>query len=149
MPNWQRTKPVSGLTVEEMKKRVAAGIKRRRATGELRREGLGNIQTKVDGPTLDKKQRRVLIRAAELAIYSLTHDQALDYCHAADAINAVRRQAGLPTTFMRDMLKGVAQSAAELSGEKFQVLDQLARSWLERHFTPSNTLISLSPTKGK
>lgn len=149
MPNWQKHKPVSGMSVTEMKARVADGIKRRRQTGELRREGLGNIQTKVDGPTLDRKQRRVLIRAAELAIYSLTHNQALDYCQAAEAINAVRRQAGMPTKFMQDMLKGVAQSAAELSGEKFQVLDQLARSWLSRHYTPSNKLISLAPNKGK
>lgn len=150
MPNWQKHKPVSGMSVEEMKRRVEAGIKRRRATGELRREGLGNITTKVDGPTLTKQQRRVLIRAAELAIYSLSHNQALDYCHAAEAINACRRQAGLPTKFMKDMLEGVAHSAAELSGEPFKVLNQLARSWLATHFTPSNKLISIANTpKGR
>lgn len=150
MPNWQKHKPVSGMSIEEMKRRVKDGIDRRRATGELRREGLGNIKTKVDGPTLDKKQKRVLIRAAELAIYSLCHNQALDYCHAAEAINAVRRQAGMPTKFMKDMLEGVAQSAAELSGEPFKVLDGLARSWLQQHFTPSTKLISLANTpKGR
>jgi hypothetical protein len=146
MPNWQKHKPVSGMSVEEMKRRVKDGLARRRQTGELRKEGLGNIQTKADGPTLTKQQRRVLIQAAERAIYALTHNDALDYCHAAEAMNACRRQAGMPTKFMKDMLEGVAHSAAELSGESFQMLDQLARSWLEKHYTPSNRLISIATT---
>lgn len=152
MPNWERTPPVSGLSIEEMKRRVEAGIKRRRQRGELLPEGLKPIRTAPGtvvegkfkpGPSLDRKQRRVLIQAGELAIYSLANNERLDYCHACDAINAVRRQAGFSTEFMQAFLKGVAEQAAELAGEKFEVLDQLARWWLVRHFTPSDTTISI------
>lgn len=148
MANWQRTPPKSGMSIEEMKKRVAAGIQRRRQTGELRPENLKEIQTVRDGPGFTKKQRRVLIQAANLAIYSLANNERLDYCHAVDAINACRRQAGLPTTFMKAILEGVASAAAEASGEPYKTLDQLARAWLQQHFTPSNRVISLSTQKG-
>lgn len=148
MPNWQRTPPVSGLSVEEMKQRVADGIKRRRQTGELRPQEHVEIKTIAQEPVLTKQHKRVLFRAAELAIYSLANAQALDYCHACDAINAVRRQAGLPTRFMQEILKGVAHTAADLAHEPFEVLDQLARRWLTERFTPSGKLISLPTVKG-
>lgn len=152
MPNWERTPPVSGLSIEEMKKRVAAGIKRRRQSGELRPEGLKPLKTLpgriVNGkyvaePALTKKQRRVLIRAAELAIYSLANNERHDYVHAAVAINAVRRQAGMRVGFMGEFLKGIAAQAAELSGEKFELLDQVARTWLAEALTPSGKVISI------
>jgi Fic family protein len=95
---------------------------------------------------LNKKQRRVLIAAAELAIVSLANNDREDYCGAAEAINAVRRQAGMKTSFMKAILEGVAEQAAELAGEKFEILDQVARIWLAEYFTPSEKLISI--TKG-
>lgn len=147
MPNWDRTPPVSGLSVEEMKQRVADGIARRRQTGELPRADLKIIKTVADGPVLTKKHRRVLIQAANLAIYALANNDREDYCGAAEAINAVRHQCDMPVTFMKAMLEGVAEQAAELAGEPFEVLDQLARSWLAAYFTPSGKLISI--TKGK
>ena len=89
MPNWERTPPVSGLSVAEMKRRVKDGIARRRQTGELPPANLKVIQTIPDGPVLTKKHRRVLIQAANLAIYSLANNEREDYCGAAEAINAV------------------------------------------------------------
>lgn len=147
MPNWERTPPVSGMPIEEMKRRVADGIARRRQTGELPRADLKIIKTVPDGPVLSKKQRRVLIQAANLAIYSLANNEREDYCGAAEAINAVRRQSGMPTTFMKAMLEGVAEQAAELAGEDFEVFDKMARFWLAEYFTPSEKLISIP--KGK
>lgn len=147
MPNWERTPPKSGMSIEEMKKRVADGIKRRRQTGELRPEGLKELPTQLDGPGLTKKQRRVLIQAANLAIYSLANNERLDYLHAVDGMNAVRRQARLATAVLAEILKGVASAASEASGETFTVLDQLARHWLVEHYTPSNRLISLSNSR--
>ena len=146
MPNWERTPAVSGMSVEEMKKRVAAGIKKRRELGELRPAGMKVIETVADGPVLSKKHRRVLVQAAELAIYSLANNEREDYCGAAEAMNAVRRQCGFDTGFMKAMLEGVAEQAAELAGEQFEILDQLARHWLADYFTPSGKLISI--TKG-
>ena len=144
---WQRRPPVSKMPIEEMQARVADGIARRRQLGELPRADLKIIKTMPAGPVLTKKQRRVLIQATNLAIYSLANNEREDYCGAAEAINAVRRQSGMPSTFMKAMLEGVAEQAAELAGEKFEVFDQLARHWLVEHFTPSGKLISI--TRGK
>lgn len=143
MPNWQKHKPVSGMSVEEMKRRVADGIKRRRQTGEMRPATLRNLETKPEGPHLTKKHKRALFRAADLAIYSLANNQKLDYCHAVDLFMAVRREAGLSKQFLVDLCKGIAEQAALLSGEPFPVLDQLARAWLAEHFNPSDKLISI------
>ena len=147
MPNWDRTPPICGMPIEEIKRRAAAGVRRRRETGELLAEFKHEFVLRRHGPGLSKKQRRVLIQASNLAIYALCNSDAQDYCHAADAINAVRRQAGMSTAFMQAILKGVAEQSAEISGEKFEVLDQLARHWLVEHFTPSDKLISIP--KGK
>lgn len=143
---WQKRPPISGMPIEEMQRRVADGIANRRKMGELPPAGLKVLRTQASGPTLDKKQRRVMIQAANLAIYSLANAQREDYCAAAEAINAVRRQAGMATTFMRAILEGVAEQAAALAGEPVAVLDQLARHWLDEYFSPSGKLISI--TKG-
>lgn len=148
MPNWERTPPRSGMPIEEMKRRVEAGLKRRRELGQLRPEGLKPLATVPDGPVLTKKQKRVLFQAADLAIASLAQGDATDYCHAVDAINAVRRQAGLPTTFMQTILESVAAVAAELREEPFAIVDQIARHWLADHMRPSDRVISL-PTRAK
>lgn len=144
---WKKRPPISGMPIEEMKRRVEDGIKRRRELGELPRADLKILKTQASGPILTKKHRRVLIAAANLAIYSLANNEREDYCGAAEAINSVRRQAGMPTTFMAAILEGVAEQAAELAGEDFKVLDQLARHWLAEYFTPSGKLISI--VKGK
>lgn len=144
---WQRRPPVSGMPIEEMKRRVADGIKRRRQLGELPRADLKILKTLPSGPILTPKHRRVLIKAANLAIYSLANNEREDYCGSVMAIDAVRRQAKMGTSFMKDMLEGVAEVAAELAGEDFMVLDQLARFWLSEYFTPSGKLISI--VKGK
>lgn len=143
MPNWERTPQVSGMSVEEMKKRVDDGIANRRRSGLLPPLASKTLKTLPSGPTLNKKQRRVLIRSAELAIYSLANDERQDYIAAAVAINAVRHQVGLPTTFMQSFLGGIAEQAAELRGEDFRVVDLLARAWLEIHYRPSDKLISI------
>lgn len=152
MPNWERTPPVSGMSIEEMKRRVTAGIRRRRETGELRPEGLSDLKTVpgtvkdgklIPGPSLTKKQRRVLIRAAELAIYSLANNERLDYIHAAIAINAVRREAGMRVGFMGDFLTGIAAQAAELAGEKPEFLDRVVRTWLAEALGPTGKTISI------
>ena len=144
---WQRRPPVSGMPIEEMKRRVADGIKRRRELGELPRADLKILKTQPSGPILTPKQRRVLIGAANLAIYSLANNEREDYCGSAEVINSVRRQAGMSTQFMKAILEGVAEQAAELAGEDFKVLDQMARTWLAEYFTPSGKLISI--VKGK
>lgn len=143
MPNWERTPPASGMSVEEMKKRVADGIAKRRQLGELPRADLKIIKAVPAGPVLTKKQRRVLIQAANLAIYSLANNEREDYCGAAEVINSVRRQAGMSTIFMKAILEGVAEQAAELAGEQFEVIDQIARTWLAEYFSPSDKLISI------
>ena len=144
---WKKRPPISGMSIEEMQQRVADGIANRRQTGELPRSTLKVLKTQPSGPILTKQHRRVLIQAANLAIYSLANNEREDYCGAAEAINAVRRQAGMPTTFMGAVLKDVAETAAELAGEPFETLDQLARFWLAEYFKPSEKLISIS--KGK
>ncbi len=144
---WLKRPPVSGMPIDEMTARVADGIKRRRQLGQLPPANLKIIKTMPAGPVLTKKHRRVLIQAAELAIYSLANNEREDYCGAAEAINAVRRQAGMPTTIMKAMLEGVAEQAAELAGEDFETLDMLARTWLDEYFSPSGKLISI--TRGK
>lgn len=151
MPNWERTPPVAGMSIEEIKKRVAAGIKRRRQTGELRPEGLKDLVTHLDGPGFTKAERVALIRMAELAIYSLANHERQDYCQAAETINALRRKAGFPTTLTGHLLKGIAEQAAELADDHgFEFYDQLARSWLADHFRPSEKVISIaSQPKGK
>jgi hypothetical protein len=140
------------MPIDEMKRRVADGIRRRRALGHLRPEGLKPIRMApgtivegrfVPGPALTKQQRRVLIQAAELAIYSLANQERQDYIDAAIAINAVRRQAGMRTAFMQDFLKGVAEQAAELRGEPFELVDAIARTWLDQHYRPSGKTISI------
>lgn len=141
---WQRRPPISGMSIEEMKQRVADGIANRRKTGKLPAADLKVLRTLPSGPILTKKHRRVLIQATNLAIYALANNDREDYCGAAEAINAVRRQCDMPTTFMKAMLEGVAETAAELAGEPFEVFDQLARSWLTEYFTPSGKLISIA-----
>jgi hypothetical protein len=90
----------------------------------------------------------VLIQATDLAIYSLANNEREDYCGAAAAINAVRRQSGMGTEFMKVMLEGVAEQAAELAGEDFKVFDKLARFWLAEYFTPSGKMTSIVKGKG-
>lgn len=148
MPNWDRTPPVSGMSIEEMKRRVADGIAQRRRSGKLPRSDLRTLRTMPSGPVLTKKQRRVLIQATDLAIYSLANNEREDYCGAAAAINAVRRQSGMGTEFMKVMLEGVAEQAAELAGEDFKVFDKLARFWLAEYFTPSGKMTSIVKGKG-
>ena len=143
MDRWQRRPPISGMPIEEMKRRVADGIARRRQTGELPPETDKVIALVPKGPTLTPQHRRVLIRAAELAIYSLCNNEPLDYVHAALAIDAVRRQAGYKSRFMKAFLEGVAAQASEIADEPFEVLDRLARTWLDKHLTPSGKLISI------
>lgn len=144
MPNWDRTPPVNGMPIAEIKARVKDGIKRRRQTGELRPEGLGNIVTNNAERGFTKKERIQLIRAGELAIYSLANNEPLDYCHAADAINKIRKAGGfLDTTFMAAMLQGVAEQAAAIAGVPFQELDTLARHWLNEFYKPSGKIISI------
>ncbi len=144
---WLRRPPKSGMSIEEMKQRVAAGLANRRKTGELRPLTLKVLRTLPSGPILTKQHKRVLIRATDLAIYALANNEREDYCGACAAINSVRRQCTMPTTFMKAMLEGVAEQAADLMGEDFKVVDQLARHWLADYFTPSGKLISI--TKGK
>lgn len=143
MPNWKRTPQVSGMSVEEMKKRVADGIANRRKSGLMPSLVSVTLKTVPSGPVLNKKQRRVLIGAAELAIYSLANDERQDYIAAVAAINAVRRQAGMSTQFMREFLEGVASQAAELRGDDFKLVDMLARAWLAAHYQPSGKIISI------
>jgi len=143
---WQKRPPISGMGIEEMQKRVADGIKNRRMMGELPSADLKILKTHASGPTLTKQHKRVLIQATDLAIYALANNDREDYCGAADVINAVRRQCEMPTTFMKAMLEGVSEVAAELAGEPFEMLDQLARLWLAEYYTPSEKLISI--TKG-
>ena len=151
MPNWERTPPASGMSIEEIKKRVADGITNRRKTGELRPEGLKDIVTKHDGPGFTKPERVALIRMCELAIYSLANFEALDYCQAAETIYALCKKAGFKNTLAAQLLKGIAQQAAELADdEPFEFYDQLARRLLADHFKPSEKTISIVSTpKGK
>lgn len=143
MPNWKRTPQVSGMSVEEMKKRVADGIANRRKSGLMPSLVSKTLKTLPSGPVLNKKQRRVLIRSAELAIYSLANDERQDYIAAVAAIDAVRRQVGMSTQFMREFLEGIASQAAELRGDNFKLVDMLARAWLAAHYQPSGKLISI------
>lgn len=154
MPNWERTPPVSGMSVEEIKKRVADGIKRRRKIGELRPEGLGEIQFEADpnSPHFNKEQRRLIIGHSNIAIYALANNDRVDYCGAVGAINQVRLAAGFPSSLMQALCNGIASAAAEASGEPFETLDQLARHWLEEHYKPSGKVISIAkgkPSDGK
>jgi len=154
MPNWNRTPPKSGMSVEEIKRRVKDGIKNREKTGEIlpERKPLPGqsegFMLQAHGPRMNKQQRVACIHAANLAIMALCEEDPLDYCQAAETINAVRRQAGFKTEFMQHMLKGVAHEAAEITGEKFVVLDTLARRWLSEYFAPSGKVISIAK-KGK
>lgn len=155
MPNWERTPPVAGMSVEEIKKRVAAGLKKRRETGELRPEGLREITLEAD-PTsghFDKRQRKLIIQASNLAIYSLANNEREDYCGAVSVINNVRQEAGFPSSLMQALCNGIASAAAEASGEPFDVLDQLARRWLQVYYEPSGKVISIpkrrTPSDGK
>ncbi len=145
---WLKRPPISGMSIEEMQKRVADGIANRRKTGQLPSKDLRILKTLPSGPVLTRKQRRVLNQATDLAIYSLANNERVDYCGAVEAINAVRRQAGMPTKFMQALLTGVAEVAAELMGEDFKTIDQLARFWLADYFTPSGKLISITKGKG-
>lgn len=142
MPNWQRTPPKS-MTVEEIKKRMEAGLKVWRAKGWLPKDGVRKIMTVAEGPTLDKAARKRCIQASELAIYSLANSNALDYCQAIEVINATRRLGGLKTTFMTAMCEGIAEAAAAVSGEPVDVLNRLAKLWLSQHFKPTGKIISL------
>lgn len=144
MPNWDRNPPVSGMSVEEMKKRMAAGNKVRIARGEMHDPTLKRISLVADGPTLDKKQRTALVAATDLAIYSLANNEREDYCMAADGIRAVCAVSGFGKRLFAELLKGCAEQAAELAGEDFTILDGLARAWLADYFTPSGKLISIT-----
>ena len=145
---WLKRPPISGMSIEEMQKRVADGIANRRKTGQLPSKDLRILKTLPSGPTLTSKQRRVLNKATDLAIYSLANNERVDYCGAVEAINAVRRQAGMSTKFMQEILEGVGEVAADLMGEDFNMIDQLARHWLADYFTPSGKLISITKGKG-
>ena len=90
----------------------------------------------------------MLNKATDLAIYSLANNEREDYCGAVEAINAVRRQAGIGTKFMQEILEGVAEVAADLMGEDFKIIDQMYRYWLGDYFTPSGKLISITKGKG-
>lgn len=144
---WQKRAPISGMRIEEMKARVADGVKRRRDLGQLPRKATKIINTVAAGPVLTKPLRKVLIRAAELAIYALASAQREDYCHAAEIIDIVRREAGMTPSFMKEVLEGVATQAAIVSGEPFNVLDQLARFWLSEFYKPSEKIISINRGK--
>lgn len=145
--DWKKTPPINKtMPIEEMQRRVAAGIKRRQDRGEMQDPTLKRISLKPGGPTLTKQHRTVLIQASNLAIYSLANNEREDYCGAADAIRAVCVQSGFKGSMFAELLKGVAEQAAELAGEDFTILDQLARHWLAEYFTPSGKLISI--TKG-
>ena len=149
MPNWERTPPKSGMSIEEIKRRVEAGIKRRRQTGELR-PLTKPLTTTVQGPSFTKEQRRMVIAATNLAIYSLAQIQRADFCDAIDAINAVRREAGhLGTNFMEVMCHGIATEAAALAGERVADLDTLARTWLAKHYAPSGRVVSIPKSEAK
>lgn len=147
MPNWKRTPPINGMTIEEIKKRAKAGIENRRKLGLLPPADMKIITTTPDGPVLTKKQRRVMVRATDLAVYSMANLDREDYCAAAETINAVRRQCGMTSAFMGVILSAVVDMAAELNGEDSMVLDQLSRFWLNDYFNPSDKLISIP--KGK
>lgn len=148
--SWKRTPPVSGMAIEEIKKRVAAGIERRRQTGELRPANLKAIETRLDGPGFTKPERIALIRMCELAIYSLANHERADYCQAAATINALRKKAGFEPSLTQHLLKGVAEQAAEIADDHGpEFYDQLARSWLVDYFTPSGKVISIASPKGK
>ncbi len=144
---WLKRPPISKMPIEEMQRRGADGIANRRKTGELPSKALKILRTEPSGPVLTRKHRRVLIQASNLAIYSLANNEREDYCGAVEAINAVRHQCHMKSTFMQAILEGVAEQAAELMGEPFELIDQLARHWLADYFTPSGKLISI--TKGK
>jgi len=147
--SWKERPPISGMSIEEIKKRVAGGIKRRRQTGELRPEGLKDVVSRVDGPGFTKPERIALIRMCELAIYSLANHERQDYCQAAETINALRKKAGFPTSLTGHLLKGIAEQAAEIADDHgFEFYDQLARSWLADHFTPSEKVISIASPRG-
>lgn len=146
MPNWERTKPVSGMSIEEMKRRVEDGIKRRRQLGELR-PITKVIRTVQRGPHFTKGARAQLIKLSNLAIYALaehaTAGNREDYCGAAELINGLRKNAGFGSDFMQHLLKGIAQEAAEASGEPFETLDLIARRWLSDEFKASTRVISI------
>lgn len=149
MPNWERTPPVSGMSIEEMKRRVEDGIKRRRQLGELRPITKA-IRTVPRGPHFSKGARATLIKLANVAIVALaehaTPGNREDYCGALELINGLRKNAGFGTEFLQHLCKGIAQEAAEASGEPFETLDQLARRWLSDEFKPSTRVISIPKT---
>lgn len=147
--SWEKTPPVNKtMPIEEMKRRVAAGIKRREQAGEMQRSDLPTLRMQPSGPNMSKKHRRVLVSASNLAIYSLANNEREDYCGAADAIRAVCHESGHGASLFSELLKGCAEQAAELAGEDFQILDQLARSWLDAYFKPSGKLISITKGEG-
>lgn len=140
---WRRRRPTSGLPIEEILKRTDDGIKTRIQKGEAFDPSKPFSRTKRDGPGLDKKQRKRVSRAADLAIYALANNDRTDYVGAVKVINATRRQAGMPSSFMQSMCDGIADVAAFAAGEDRQTLDQLARAWLDADLKPKGTLISL------
>lgn len=148
MPNWERTPPKSGMSIEEIKRRVEAGIKRRRERGELR-PITKPLATTSQGPALSKDQRRMMVAATNLAIYSLAQIQRADFCDAIDAINAVRREAGVGRDFMDVMCRAIAAEAAALAGERVADLDTLARTWLAKHYAPSGRVVSIPKSEAK
>lgn len=153
MPNWDRTPPKSGMPIEEIKRRVEDGIRRRRMRGDLR--PITKPLTMVPDPKargaerLTREQRKRLVAACNLAIVSLANMDRADYCAAIDAINATRREAGIRVEFMATIANGVAAEAAELAACPVADVNYLARTWLASHYAPSGRVISIPKPKDK
>lgn len=146
--SWDKNPPANKtMSIEEMQKRVADGIKKRQQRGEMLSPDLPILRTTPNGPALTKEHKVKLIAAANLAIYSLANAERVDYCGAADVIRAVGIQGGFGREFFAAMMQGIAEQAADLCGEPVRVLDQLARHWLAEYFTPSEKLISIPREK--
>lgn len=139
---WKRNPP-KGMTIEELLRRVDDGIAKRRERGELPPADLTPAKPDPDSPHMNKRQRKRVIQASDLAIYALANGDRDDYCGAIDVINATRRQAGFPTRFMQSICDGIADVAAECMGERRDVVDQIARTWLDEHLNGAGKTISI------
>ncbi|HVJ25422.1 MAG TPA: hypothetical protein VM756_15970 [Burkholderiales bacterium] len=148
MANWDKHKP-KGLTREELHKRVSAGLEAWKARGWIPQDfgkNAGAIAA-ADGPTLNRKDRKRVMQAADIAITALASHARQDYVHAVKVINATRRLAGLPTRFMQTICDGIADAAAAASGEPREFLDKTARTWLNADINGAERRIFL-PSKG-
>lgn len=150
MPNWERTPPVCGMSIEEIKKRVADGIKNRMKKGLIlpERQALPGQEDKfmltAHGPRMSKAQRIAMIQQSNLAIYALCNEEPIDYCQAAETLNALRKGVGYTKQFTQHLFKGIAEEAAEITGRPFPELDLMARRWLAEYFAPSGKVISIA-----